>query len=153
MSRLRSLGLVASVIFSIIGCTRTTVPSDGSSDAAPPVSDGAKSGGTGGAATPQDADWKAIEKLEAEAKLVAHVEGCAASGDCRTAPVGSRACGGPRYYLPYCAKSTDSVALFKKLDEVANAERAWNKKYQMASTCEMRMPPLVESVGGSCAAR
>jgi len=152
MSRLLSLGLAVAVNLSITACTRTTVPSDGSNDTTPPVSDGAQSGGTSGASTGQDADWKAIEKLEAEAKAVAHVEGCAVSADCRTAPVGSRACGGPRYYLPYCAKTTDSVALFDKLDAVSKAERAWNQRYQMASTCEMRMPPLVESAGGSCVA-
>ena len=99
----------------------------------------------------QEGDWNAILRLEAEAKGIAKTSGCA-TNECRSAPVGSRGCGGPRYYLPYCSKTTDSVALFKKLDEVAAAERAFNKKYQIGSTCEMRMPPLVESVGGVCTA-
>jgi hypothetical protein len=101
----------------------------------------------------QQSDWAAIEKIEAEAKTLAKTAGCTASGDCRAAPVGSRACGGPRYYLPYCARTTDSVALFRKLDEVAAAEQAYNKKYNVASTCEFRMPPTVSAAGGSCVAQ
>ncbi len=98
----------------------------------------------------QEGDWAAIEKIEVEAKALAVTTGCAASGECRTAPVGSRACGGPRYYLPYCAKSTDSVALYRKLDAVAKAEQAYNAKYQIVSTCEFRMPPEVGVAGGAC---
>ena len=101
----------------------------------------------------QQSDWAAIEKIEAEAKTIAKTGGCTVTGDCRSAPVGSRACGGPRYYLPYCAKTTDSVALFRKLDEVAKAEQAYNKKYNLASTCEFRMPPTVNAVAGSCVAQ
>jgi hypothetical protein len=100
----------------------------------------------------QEGDWNAILKLEDQAKAIAKTAGCATS-ECRAAPVGSRACGGPRYYIPYCSKSTDSVALYKKLDEIAAAERAYNTKYKIASTCEFRMPPLVESVAGVCTAK
>jgi hypothetical protein len=100
----------------------------------------------------QQSDWAAIVRLEDGAKAIAKIPGCASS-ECRAAPVGSRACGGPRYYIPYCAKTTDSVTLYRKLDEVAKAERAYNAKYKLASTCEFRMPPLVEAIGGSCVAK
>jgi hypothetical protein len=101
----------------------------------------------------QQGDSAAIEKLEQEATAIAKTSGCGSSGDCRTAPVGSRGCGGPRYYLPYCARSTDSAALYGKLDEVAAAEKAYNTKYQIISTCEFRMAPAVESVAGVCTAK
>jgi hypothetical protein len=100
----------------------------------------------------QQSDWAAIVKIEDEAKAIAKIAGCASS-ECRAAAVGSRACGGPRYYIPYCAKTTDSVVLNAKLDEVARAERAYNAKYKIASTCEFRMPPAVEAVAGSCVAK
>lgn len=100
----------------------------------------------------QQGDWAAIVKLEDEAKAIAKIAGCASS-ECRAAPVGSRACGGPRYYIPYCAKATDSTALYRKLDEVAKAERAYNVKYKIVSTCEFRTPPAVEAIGGSCVAK
>lgn len=100
----------------------------------------------------QQGDWAAIVKLENDAKAIAKTAGCTSS-ECRAAPVGSRPCGGPRYYIPYCAKTTDSAALYRKLDEVAKAERAYNTKYQLGSTCEFRMPPSVEAIAGSCVAK
>lgn len=132
------------------GCSKASLPPEqGGVEAAP----GSKTGTTAGATTPQQSDWSAIEKLEVQAKAIAKVEGCQSSPDCRSAPVGSRACGGPRYYIPWCAKTTDSAALYRKLAEVAKAEEDYNKKYQLMSTCEFRTPPTVESSGGSCVAK
>ena len=98
----------------------------------------------------QKADWEQVVALENQAKALVKTDGCSTSGECRTAAVGSRACGGPRYYLVYCSRTTDSVALFKKLDAVAAAEREFNTKYQIMSTCEFRLPPKVALSGSSC---
>ena len=137
----------AALLGGLIACSqRTVTPADSGAGTNPPDANA-------GVPASQQSDWAAIEKIEAEAKTIAKTGGCTASGDCRSAPVGSRACGGPRYYLPYCAKTTDSAALFRKLDEVAKAEQAYNKKYNLASTCEFRMPPTVNAVGGSCVAQ
>ena len=101
----------------------------------------------------QKADWAQIVALEDQAKALVKADGCGSAAQCRTAPVGSRACGGPRYYLVYCSRTTDSAALFQKLDAVASAERAYNQRYNIASTCEFRMPPTVALSGGSCQAQ
>jgi len=101
----------------------------------------------------QKADWEQIVALENQAKALIKAEGCSSAGECRTAPVGSRGCGGPRYYLVYCSATTDSAALFKKLDAVAAAEREFNTHYKVMSTCEFRMPPTVALAGGSCRAQ
>ncbi|MEO6331400.1 MAG: hypothetical protein ABIV11_03255 [Gemmatimonadaceae bacterium] len=100
----------------------------------------------------RESDWAAIVRLEDQAKAIAKTSGCSSVSECRTAPVGNRACGGPRYYIAYCAATTDSVALFRKLDEVASAEKAYNRKYQLVSTCEFRMPPPLTLSGGECRA-
>lgn len=100
----------------------------------------------------QQADWAAIVRLEDQAKGIAKTSGCSSVSQCRTAPVGNRACGGPRYYIAYCATSTDSVALFRKLEEVAAAENAYNRKYQIVSTCEFRMPGPLTLSAGECRA-
>lgn len=132
-----------------VGCSRSTVPADNPSPDTPSPGNSASNGGL----TPaQQTDWNKIEQLEAQAKTLVKVEGCASAGECRTAPVGSRGCGGPRYYIPYCSKSTDSAALFAKLAEVAKAEQAYNKKYEVISTCEFRTPPMVDLSNGSCVA-
>ena len=101
----------------------------------------------------QKADWAQIVALEDQAKALVKADGCGSAAQCRTAPVGSRACGGPRYYLVYCSQTTDSAALFRKLDAVAAAEREYNTRYNVASTCEFRMPPTVALSGGSCQAQ
>jgi hypothetical protein len=141
--------LLAACMTLVAACASNTVPNDTDTGATPP----ANTGQAPGTATSQQADWAAIEKLEGEAKSIAKTSGCQASSECRTAGVGSRACGGPRYYIPYCAKATDSAALASKLDEVAKAEQAYNTKYQLASTCEMRLPPPVALTGGACTAQ
>jgi hypothetical protein len=101
----------------------------------------------------QKADWAQIVALENEAKALVDTTGCGTSGECRTAPVGSRGCGGPRYYLVYCSKTTDSAALFTRLAAVSDAERQYNTNYKIVSTCEFRMPPTVALSGGSCRAQ
>jgi hypothetical protein len=100
----------------------------------------------------EKSDWAQIVALEDQAKALANAAGCASAAQCRTAPVGSRACGGPRYYIVYCAATTDSAALFQKLDAVATAEQAYNTRYKMMSTCEFRLAPTVGLAGGSCQA-
>jgi hypothetical protein len=118
--------------------------------ASEPRDTGASPVNPGGQAASQESDWKAVEKLETDAKAIVKVEGCGASAECATAPVGRKACGSPRYYLTYCSKTTDTAALRAKLDEVVKAETAYNQKYSMMSTCEMRMPPEVEAAAGAC---
>jgi hypothetical protein len=101
----------------------------------------------------QQKDWAQIVALEDEAKAIVKTGGCASDDQCRTAPVGNRACGGPRYYLVYCSRTTDSAALFGKLKAVTAAEQEFNTRYQLVSTCEFRMPPAVGLVGPSCGAQ
>jgi len=101
----------------------------------------------------RDKDWAQIVALEDQAKALVKTDGCSSADQCRTAPVGNRACGGPRYYLVYCSRTTDSAALFSKLRAVSDAENEFNKRYQIVSTCEFRMPPTVALSGGSCQAQ
>lgn len=167
MTRFSSAISAAFLVFLATGCSKASIPSDqdnaepapGTSTGTnagtnPGTSPGSNTGGNRSGMTPnQQSDWNGIEQLEVQAKALAVIDGCQNSADCRSAPVGSRACGGPRYYIPWCAKTTDSVALYKKLDEVAAAEQAYNKKYNLASTCEFRMPPVVEASAGACVAK
>ena len=105
-----------------------------------------------GQATVQETLQERIQRLEHEARALARVDGCTSGGECRAAPVGDRACGGPRTHIVYCARTTDSVALYQKLDELAEAERTYNQQQGVASTCEIRMPPRLVAGLGSCRA-
>lgn len=138
---LRASRLSLTLAALLSGCVQPAPGGSGAGDSAtpPPV-----------APSSQDSDWASVLRLEEQAKSLARASGCANVGACRTAPVGNRACGGPRYYIAYCSTTTDSVALFRKLAEVAAAEDAFNRKYQIASTCEYRMPGPVALAGGEC---
>ncbi len=98
-------------------------------------------------------DTPSVQRLEAEARALARTTGCNQAAQCRTAPVGDRPCGGPRDYLAYCATTTDTVALFRKLEELRRAEQEINQRSGAISTCEFRMPPETELVGGTCRAQ
>ena len=136
----RVISLITVVSLAAFACSPST------QSAVPVGPDGEKIVFTGD----QKADWGQIVALEDQAKAILKISGCNSAAQCRTAPVGSRACGGPRYYLVYCAQTTDSVALFRKLDAIAAAEREYNQRYNLVSTCEFRMPPNVALVAGSC---
>jgi hypothetical protein len=144
---------IAAAALLVAACTPSPAPRDArgadvapSSPSPPPAAAPAPAADAGA-----PADTNRIARLEREARALAHAEGCGA-GQCRTAPVGSRPCGGPRTYLVYCAATTDSAALFAKLAELARAEAAFNRANGMASTCEYRMPPGVSVQGGRCVA-
>lgn len=126
-------------VVGVLGCAQPTTK--GSDSPSPPR--------TGGQST-RESDWAAILRLEGEAKALAKTSGCSSVSQCRSAPVGNRACGGPRYYLAYCALTTDSIALFRKLAEVARAETDFNRKYEVVSTCEFRMPSPLKLEAGAC---
>lgn len=144
--------LVAVLAFAALAaCAPSSAPQDArGSD--PPVAS-AVDAPTPAAPAPADAkaDTGQVARLEREARALAHTEGCGA-GQCRTAPLGSRPCGGPREYLVYCAATTDSAALFAKLAELARAEEAINRDSGTMSTCEYRLPPNATVQGGRCVA-
>jgi hypothetical protein len=125
----------------LASCNGNTVPPDSSGDTVPAST-----------VSSEDADRQAIEKLEAEARAIAKADGCAASSDCRVAPIGVRGCGGPRDFIVYCAKTTDSASLARKIAAADSAESAFNQKYKIGSTCELRMAPAVAASGGICSA-
>ncbi len=102
---------------------------------------------------PEVQEAQQLRDLEAQAGLIVRADGCTQPGQCRTAPVGDRPCGGPRDYVVYCATTTDTVALFRKLEELKRAEQEYNRKHDLVSTCEFRLPPQTELVGTTCRAR
>ncbi len=141
---------IACVLAMLAGCTGAP-PRDGG-DAGPPAAQAPAPPPAANRPPSNETDTARITRLEVEARAMAQTEGCGEEGQCRTAPVGSRPCGGPRAYIAYCAAATDTAALFAKLQELARAEEEYNRKTGMASTCEFREPPNVELSNGSCRA-
>lgn len=94
----------------------------------------------------------AVARLEREARALATTSGCAAAGQCRVAPFGARACGGPREYIAYCPLTTDSARLFRRLAELERAERAYLAKAGIASICSVVVAPAPGYANGRCTA-
>ncbi|HEX8694683.1 MAG TPA: hypothetical protein VF746_19820 [Longimicrobium sp.] len=143
-------------IIALAACAPAPGPGDGGGETAPPPPAAPAPPAAANDAQPDDAqesDSARIARLEREARALARADGCREGAQCRTAPVGSRPCGGPREYVVYCAAATDSAALFAKLAELARAEDEYNRRRGLASTCEFREPPQVGLSGGTCRAR
>ena len=121
-------------------------PADSAPVEAPPVALPPVRGTTGD----QEWDKAVVAQLERDARRLATTSGCEDAGGCRIAPVGVKACGGPRDYVAYCVTATDTAALFRKLDELARAERDYNARYGIMSTCDFREAPPVALVGQTC---
>lgn len=130
--------------------SRTPQPASDTAPPGPPSTTPAATVGTAATGSAQRVDSARVAALEHEAVALAKTTGCSSDDQCRNAPVGVKACGGPRYYLKYCAVSTDTVALFHALARLDTAERAYNKKYHIVSTCQMILPTRPHIVGGVC---
>lgn len=133
--------------------SRTPQPAPDSAPPGPPSTTPAHPVGTPTSDTQgghRSADSARVAQLEHDAVALAKTTGCSSDDQCRNAPVGIKACGGPRYYLKYCAATTDSIALFRALARLDTAERAYNAKYHIVSTCQMILPTRPHVVAGAC---
>jgi hypothetical protein len=127
-------------------------------DGAPPSTAGTDSPPSPGAATPasdsveRHRELVRIESLKVAARTTANPEGCSTAGQCAAIALGSKACGGPTEYLVYCPRSTDTLRLRELVDEVERAERAYNTRWGIVSTCEMLLEPRLVLEGDVCRA-
>lgn len=75
---------------------------------------------------------------------------CSDSAQCRTLPLGARACGGPEAYMAY-STAKGSEAQLRSLAERYQAERrAANKASGMMSTCQFMPDPGAVCQAGRC---
>jgi hypothetical protein len=93
-----------------------------------------------------------VRQLEQQARALARTDGCDQPTQCATAPVGAKACGGPRTYLVYCRATTDEAALLRSLDEVKRTEEEYNRAAGLVSDCMLVTPPAVRVEGAACMA-
>jgi hypothetical protein len=75
---------------------------------------------------------------------------CTDASQCRTLPIGARACGGPEGYLAYSTSSAPEAEL-KTLAERHKQERAdFHAKSGMLSNCRYMPDPGAVCVAGTC---
>ena len=92
------------------------------------------------------------EQLAKEARALARTEGCEDVRECAVAGFGHKACGGPREFIAYCTRTTDTKALQAKLQALEEAERAWQVEAGIKSTCGLTRKPRPRWENGVCRA-
>ncbi|MEW4925310.1 hypothetical protein [Algibacter sp. 2305UL17-15] len=90
--------------------------------------------------TEREIDYRKLMAIYDE--IEAFIKGipCENAEDWTFTPYGSKACGGPQWFLAY-PKSIDTVAFLKKVEEYTKAERDYNIKWSVFSTCDVVSPP------------
>jgi hypothetical protein len=92
-------------------------------------------------------------RMETEAWGLVHAE-CAGATDCAAAPVGAKACGGPRDYWVYCRTATDEAALLAKLEQARLLEARYNELTRSGWDCGLTHAPAEFSIeNGRCAVK
>jgi hypothetical protein len=77
---------------------------------------------------------------------------CSSPAVCRTLPMGSKPCGGPRQYLVYSLAVTDSARLAADAARYNQAEAQRNREKSLVSDCSMLIQPQVSCVSRRCVA-
>jgi hypothetical protein len=93
------------------------------------------------------ADGDALARLRA----LGAASQCRQSSDCRTVPVGVRACGGPASYLAV-ARDDEAAALALARRHAAQRREEMARTPEPPSTCEVIRDPGAQCVAGRCVA-
>lgn len=76
--------------------------------------------------------------------------GCDAAEQCKTVPIGRKACGGPERYMAWSTKRSDGAKIAQLGAAFAAERQAQNSKSGMASTCLMVTDPGASCSAGHC---
>lgn len=75
---------------------------------------------------------------------------CSDGAQCRTLPVGARACGGPEAYLAYSTANLSEPALKALAERYQRDRQAQNEASGMMSTCRVIPDPGAVCRAGTC---
>jgi len=75
---------------------------------------------------------------------------CSSDAQCRSLPVGAKACGGPAGYLAWSTQGTDAARLQALATKQADAQRRENEASGLRSNCAMLADPGAACVAGHC---
>ncbi len=75
---------------------------------------------------------------------------CTDNGQCRSLPVGARACGGPEAYLAYSTAGGKEAELRAMAEQHQKERQAANARSGMMSTCRFMPDPGAVCSAGTC---
>lgn len=97
----------------------------------------------------QKYDQAQLDKLRAEIDAEISKEKCtdATTNEWKSAPIGSKACGGPKSYIAYPAKL--EAQILPKIETYNTKEAEFNKKYNVTSDCSfVGEPAAIRCING-----
>jgi hypothetical protein len=83
-------------------------------------------------------------------RAMAGAAACSDSSQCRTLPLGARACGGPEAYLPYSTAKTSEPELRALGERYKQQRQARNAASGMMSDCRFIVDPGAVCQAGAC---
>ena len=92
----------------------------------------------------------ASSALPAQMRALIGAASCTDSLQCKTVPLGARACGGPEAYLAYSTAVTPSAPLEALAERHAQEQRTAQAKSGMMSTCQFIPDPGAQCRAGAC---
>jgi hypothetical protein len=90
--------------------------------------------------TAQENEHSALIDLFIEIENLAYSESCFNMADWTFVAYGSKACGGPKGYIPY-SKNIDTGSFLEKTEKYTEAEKEYNKKWGIISDCSLSASP------------
>lgn len=89
----------------------------------------------------------------AQLKALAGDAACSSDAQCRTVPVGAKACGGPESYLAYSTDKTSPGKAAELAQRYRKEREAANKASGRISDCRFLMDPGAQCRAGKCQLR
>ena len=90
--------------------------------------------------TAQEIEHQNLMELFNEITNLAYSETCGNATDWSFVGYGAQACGGFQGYIPY-SKNIDTVSFLNKIDAYTKAEKEYNIKFQIISSCSLIATP------------
>lgn len=90
--------------------------------------------------TEQEQDYRQLMDVFNDAQKLIENVACENASNWAFTPYGAKACGGPQGYLAY-PKTIDVDAFLNKIEAYTEAEKAYNVKWGIFSTCDLPQEP------------
>lgn len=93
------------------------------------------------------------QRLSRELRTLIGPAACTADSQCRSLPVGAKACGGPAGYWAWSTQGGDAERIAALAARQAEAQKKENEASGLRSNCAMAVDPGAACVAGRCQAR
>lgn len=91
--------------------------------------------------TAQEEDYQKLMTLFDQIQALSIGVSCSNSSNWTFTAFGSKACGGPKGFIPY-SKEIDTDSFLQKIEEYTKLEKQYNIKWKIISTCDITNSPV-----------